>query len=80
MPRAFFKNIATVALQDKAPGMPFQVEVFDDGTPVDGYWRKRLNEGAIAPFDPRSAPADSPASQSPASSEAAKKTSSKKGA
>lgn len=83
MPRAFFTNTATVSIGGKEPGQVFQIEVDGDGIPVETYWRKRLNERAIAPrVKAQSASPSTPfPAASPASDvEAPRKATTKKGA
>lgn len=50
--KRMFKNIAKVALAGKQAGEKFFLAVQDDGeTPIDLYWRKRINEGAVLVLD-----------------------------
>lgn len=77
MARSYFVNSTEVRIGGKLPRQKFQLEVADDGSPVDPFWRKRLGDGAIAPA--RSDAAPSPASP-PVESEAPKKFQPKKGA
>jgi hypothetical protein len=49
MDRIRIRNISQVTLQGHKPGAVFKVDA-ENGTPVDLYWRKRLDEGAIEIF------------------------------
>lgn len=82
MPRAFFRNVAAVKIGGKLPTQVFQIEVDADGSPSDGYWRKRLGEGAIERHVKASASASPPAASSSVASdaEAVRKSTPKKGA
>lgn len=79
MPRAFFRNIATVKIGGKLPTQVFQIEVDADGAPVEVYWRKRLSEGAIEP-NAKSAPLPTSSSVASDAEAVSRKSTSKKGA
>lgn len=78
MARAFFCNVSKVRLFGKQPGERFQLEVADDGAPVEVHWRKRLAECAIEPVVKSASPASSSSASDPEASP--KKSTSKKGA
>lgn len=50
MKQAQFLNTAACPIGGKAAGEAFFVAVLEDGaTPVDAFWRKRLQDGTIIP-------------------------------
>lgn len=62
MPKqVMFENRTQVSLLDKQPGQQFMLTVIEDDVPEDPYWRRRANEGAIAPVLSTDAAAKEPA-------------------
>jgi hypothetical protein len=76
--RAFFRVVAAVEIGGKKPTQVFQLPVSEDGAPVEKYWRKRIDDGSVAPHEADApseppAPSASPSAASSPASEAARK-------
>lgn len=67
MPKAKYQNASKVPLLKIRPGQVFEIDVDDDGVPLEPYWAQRLDEerlfnvGAVIPYAPAAAPAEEPA-------------------
>jgi hypothetical protein len=56
--KSLFVNVSAVDLGKKHPGEEFKLAVFEDGQPVDLYWRKRVKDGSVKRKDETKPTAD----------------------